>query len=135
LEREPGEGYTAELHAEFAANSLKHTIQIFVHLVVPVPLDAKTFTLKIGCARRLRGGILFEPMLATIKLDNKFCFKANKVHDICANRLLATKFESVKAPVAQRVPELSFNVRLIASKTPCKIVLQSIPSPGAPVAH
>ena len=37
--------------------------------------------------------------LATIKLDNKFGFKANKIHDIYADRLLATKFESEKAPV------------------------------------
>ena len=100
MEREPGEGSEVELHAEFTANPLKHAIQIFVHLVVPIPLDAKTFTLKIGCTRRLGGGILFEPVLTTIKLDNKFCFKANKIHDVCADRLLATKFESAKAPVA-----------------------------------
>ena len=135
MEREPGEGCAVELHAEFVANSLKYAIQIFVHFVVPIPLDAKTLTLKIGCAGRFGGCILFKAVLATIKLDNKFGFKANKVHDICADRLLATKFESVKAPVAQRIPELSLNARLIASKTTCKIVLQSIPSPGAPVAH
>jgi len=54
-------------------------------------------------------------MLTTIKLDNKFCFKTNKIHDIGANRLLAAKFESVKVPVAQCVPELSLDVGLIAS--------------------
>ena len=55
-------------------------------------------------------------MLASIELDDELCFEADEIGDVGSNGLLPAKFDSVKAPVAQRVPQLALDFRLFAPK-------------------
>ena len=121
---EPGEGSTSSLQDEFASNAFKYSIEVFLHFVIPIALDPKAFALKICRSRCIGCRVLFETVLATVKLHNKLRFKTDKVHNIWPDRLLAPKLESMVAAVAKRVPKLSLHVGLIASKTARKIVLQ-----------
>ena len=66
--------------------------------MIPETQYGKTLLVKIIASIFIVGLLL--QMLSAIRLDNQFCFYANKIYNIFANSLLTAKFISLQPPGA-----------------------------------
>ena len=85
------------------------------HIIVRDPHDPKSLALQ----KRVAVAVVFLlfRMLASIELDNEFCFEANEIGNVRADRILPLKLVSCGSAAPDMPPKLSFGVCLLAAQS------------------
>ncbi len=110
---------------QLAPNPFQHALEILVQFVVPVSDYAKAVILQIGRPCPVCRSVLYCPVLTAIEFDNELFLETDKINDVRPNGLLAPEFEARKAAVAERIPKLALDIRLLAAKLPGEVVFHS----------
>ena len=77
------------------------------YLVIPETNNLEPLKIKVKGSLRVAAG-LFN-MLATIQFHHQLAFKANKIHNVWGNRMLATELEAPEIPILQLQPKRNFS--------------------------
>jgi hypothetical protein len=106
---------------------IEHGIEMFDQFVVSKALDAESIASKKIRALFVSGHVRCSAVLASVEFNDEFRLEANEVYNIRADRLLPPELRFCKSAVAKRLPQLAFDVGLIATQLACKFALHLFP--------
>ena len=107
--------YTTSAAMERMPDVHQHALTICTPLTVPKAKHRDAIVSQKSFPHLIAFELSRCSVFEAVQFDRQLGQGTVEVQKIRCERMLAAKFESVKSPVAQRVPELSLNVRLIAS--------------------
>jgi hypothetical protein len=84
-------GLRAQRAINLGVESLHHSSDIFINLIVPNPDDAKTFSFQPPCASLVTQCIFVIAMAPAINLDQETCSHASEIGDVRTARDLPAK--------------------------------------------
>jgi hypothetical protein len=85
------------------ADGFDVTIRLLQHIVIPEAQDAEAFRLQPSVTASIPLRLCFR-VLRAIRFDNELRSVAHEVHDVDANRLLASERKAFHLPGAQPRP-------------------------------
>jgi hypothetical protein len=108
---------------------LEHTVDLIENVWVPEADYLES--LAVQPARSV--GVLSHhvAVLTAIELDDKFALEADKIHDVLADRRLATEFAPAKSPHSEASPETAFGLREVFAKFARKVVVHGTSLAGS----
>ncbi len=119
--RKPGGALAPLVHS--TRNRVQHAIQLFIDLPIPEPQHAPALRFQLSrppyIARKPSSFAVLKP----IQLDHQLGCRAREVRHERPNRMLPPKLRIFKSLGAQSLPELRFDIRLIApqpARTACR---------------
>ena len=101
---------------DVAQQIIQHILNPKLGLVVPIPDDADAASCQFARSRFVVSGVLRRAVLSAIKLNCERKLGTIEIKDIGADNVLSLEFISVKAAVAQMVPEHALGMGHVASQ-------------------
>jgi hypothetical protein len=105
-----------------SSDLLNYSLGFPQDLVVPKTENRKSSTANSFVSLFVVG--LSFSMLSSVEFYCQSLFEACKVHDIGADRVLASKFTVSELPLTKVLPEMAFGIGGVAAQCPCAGGLQ-----------
>jgi hypothetical protein len=123
--RRAGEG--SDRNSKFNTDSIKDSVEILNEFVIPEALDTKSVIFQELGSRSVIGDVLSLAVLAAVEFDDQLFFKADEVRDVGTDGLLPPEFVATKSSTAECLPQLPFEVGLLAAKLSGEFVFHASP--------
>lgn len=93
---------------QILSNPLQNPVYVSEHVVIPKSQNEESLIAKPPITSFVI--ICLLSVLSAIKFDNQSLLQAYEIDDVASQRLLATKFATVKLPITKLLPEQSLGI-------------------------